>query len=207
MPIEALLAGLISSLITIVATKLLEIFQKSREHKYSLKRALFEKKLQSAEAAVMEWHSIASSCSALAGIYEQLSAKDTEIEGDVAVQLTEVFYERIQKAHSIANQLSDTVFLYFDIDDSPFYESESLNKLVLVFTKLSALSESFEILKKLKEQTKHPVTEKAIQAQMERIQDEAIIQARDLSMIFDKAYKEMVKLIRKLRADLRRFDS
>lgn len=207
MPIEALLAGLIGSLITIVATKLLEILQRSREHKYSLQRALFEKKLQSAEAAVMEWHSIASSCSALAGIYEQLSAKDTEIEGEVAVQLTEVFYERMQKAYSIVNQVSDTVFLYFDIDDSPFYESESLNKLVLVFTRLRALGESFEILTKLKEQTKHPISERAIQIQIERIHEEAIIQARDLSTIFDKAYKEMVKLIRKLRADLRRFDS
>lgn len=207
MPIEALLAGLISSLVTIVATKLLEIFQKSREHKHSLQRTLFEKRLQSAEAAVMEWHSIASSCSALAGIYEHLSEKDTEIEGEVAVHLTEVFYERIQKVYSIANQLSDTVFLYFDIDDSPFYERESLNKLVLVFTKLKTLGESFEILTKLREQTKHPLTEKAIQTQMDRIQEEAIIQARDLSTIFDNAYKEMVKLIRKLRADLRRFDA
>jgi hypothetical protein len=80
---EAIMGGLVGSIFTVIITKILEIIQKSKEHKYSLQKTFFEKKLQSAEAAVAQWYLAASSCFTPAKLFEYLS-----IEGKTLVRRT-----------------------------------------------------------------------------------------------------------------------
>lgn len=59
------LGGLIGSILTVVISKSLEIFQKSKEHKYDLQRQFFVKKLSAAEATVMQYSLMSDAISQL----------------------------------------------------------------------------------------------------------------------------------------------
>lgn len=54
MTLDTLVAGLLGAVVTIIVTRVLDLIQKSKEHKYSLQKLFFEKKLQAAEASVAE---------------------------------------------------------------------------------------------------------------------------------------------------------
>jgi hypothetical protein len=70
---EALLGGLIGSVLTIFITKILDIVQKRQEHRYSLQKLFFEKKLQAAESTISLLSKVSSAVFAVKFLFESIT--------------------------------------------------------------------------------------------------------------------------------------
>ena len=68
---DAILGGLIGSIITVVIGKVLDLIQQSKQHKYSIQKTFFTKKLEVADAAVSQWYLSANLLGSIARLYEQ----------------------------------------------------------------------------------------------------------------------------------------
>lgn len=55
---DAIIGGIIGSVITILLSKVLDMIQKSKEHKYNLSTIYFEKKLNALEALASKYYRI-----------------------------------------------------------------------------------------------------------------------------------------------------
>ena len=81
--IYAIIGGLIGSVLTVIISKILDIMQQSREHRYSIQKTFFTKKLEVAEAAVSQWYVSSNVLGSIARLYEQAPVLEKGIERDV----------------------------------------------------------------------------------------------------------------------------
>ena len=131
-----ILGGLIGSSLTVVVTKLLDLFQKSKEHKYSLQKIFFEKKLLAAEVTIAQYTIMYKALSSLAVLYERL---DFDPCGDIESYLQDSLGEEAEKQMEIANDASfivaNSITLYFDFE-TEFNEDEVIKDFYNLLAKI-----------------------------------------------------------------------
>ena len=136
---DALLGGLIGSILTVVITKVLDLFQESRKHRYSLKQSFFQNKLRSAEAAATQWQVFSKS----AGFFEALAKQWSEKPKSFSSASIELLGRELDSHLEITRQSSidaaNTIMLYFELNDPSFWDSGPLRKLSYHFSALDAL--------------------------------------------------------------------
>src|SRR3990172_5753170 len=108
---DVLIGGLIA-IITILVTKLLEIYQKSVEHKYSLQSTYFSKKIEAAELAVINFSNEVSKFSQYLAIEEKLVNASLEEYPFLIKQFSYVQEDAKKDEESINNPLGK-IYLYF----------------------------------------------------------------------------------------------
>lgn len=208
MSMEVILGGLIGSIVTVLLTKIFELIQKSKEHKYYLRKLFFEKKLQSAEAAVAEWYSASSSLFALAKLYELMSTEGRELDEEVFEQLEAAALAKLKEIErSTTNQISNSVFLYFDIDTDLFLNENTIGKIYTCFSEIKSRSYVINNFIELRNQKKETESGRILQDAIDRIRDEAKPLLSELASLYSKSQKDMTALLQKIRREMKKFES
>lgn len=112
-----ILGGLIGSILTVVITKLLEMLQKSKEHKYNLQKSFFEKKLLAAEATITQYTILSTALTNLAVLYERLNEEINEVEDYLQNTLHQQVMQQIEVANNASFIVANSVTLYFDLNN------------------------------------------------------------------------------------------
>jgi len=115
MDTTALLAGAIGSLLTVVATKLLEVLQTSQNHRFSLQKATFQRQLRVAEQAASRFLRLDSTVSDWL-VFCEIQADEEAADDEYMIGLR----ESIDRARKYMTQLEHSTYpfwLYFDVDE------------------------------------------------------------------------------------------
>jgi hypothetical protein len=199
---DAIIGGLIV-IVTIVVTKLLESFQKSKDYRYDLKRTYFEKKLSAAEAAISSWYSAASTLKALAALYEQVST-DKERKGwKVYESMNQAYSSQLTRLEQSSTVLTNSIAVYFDLDDD-FQGKEALKSFFKILAELQDLSLSEGVLRDLKKQFTGTSDEPYVDILMNNTREQIAKGFRGLSAVLDQAHKEMIVMSKAIRNEIKK---
>jgi hypothetical protein len=136
----AIFGGLLGSIFTVVITKALEIIQKKNEFQYELKKQFFTKKLEAAEAAIMQYSLFSDALNQLIIIYARYEESSTDIGKNMTDNLLKQVDEKLALANSSSLALSNSITLYFDLT-----ANFTANQVLLTFfDELSKLSPYME---------------------------------------------------------------
>jgi hypothetical protein len=134
-----LLSGLLGSILTIVLTKVLDLFQKSKEHKYSLQKVFFERKLNAAETATIQFQILANACFNLSVLFERLNNEDEdEDENFLDKHLFEQVTQQTEVANNASFLIANSVTLYFDLDNA-FMHNEKIKNFYEILGQLQTV--------------------------------------------------------------------
>jgi hypothetical protein len=206
MLIEVILGSLTGSILTIIVTKTLDMVQKGKEYKYSLQKSFFEKKLQAAEAAVAQWYCIASSLGALASLYERMSSKEKELELEVFRVMNDAFSTQLQQITQASSQIAHSILLYFDVDDSTFWNYEPLKKYLDCLSSLMASGASLKVMLEVYDLSKGTQYEEMARNEVSGILEQCKPHFKDLSNILDQMREEILALLRKVRIEMKKYE-
>lgn len=131
-----ILAGLLGSIITIIVTKALEIFQKTSEYKEDLKKQYFLKKLQAGETAMIQFTHISASLKQLSVLYLEHNKLESGISKSFKENFLQQINDKLTTINSSSLLLSSSINLYFDFKNKSF---ES-NVLTIITNKISVFS-------------------------------------------------------------------
>ena len=203
---NALLAGLIGSILTVFITKVFEIIQKSREHKYSLQKAFFTKKLESAEAAVSQWYITASAIGALAKLYEKAPILDEGLEPQVFELMNATFAAKLNKVEELSNQVAHSFLLYFDVDES-FWENESIQIYYSKLSSVKTLASSLNILYEFEAKKKGEESRAFFKQKIEELTDQIRPELSALSSVMEEFRVSTIKLLKEVRNEMKKYEA
>ncbi len=206
MTFDAFIGGLIGSLATVLATKLLDLFQKSKEHKYALQRTFFEKKLAVAEKAFSQLYSNASSMSALSALYEKFSVPDKRAGGEVFETFNRIYSERLSKVEEALKDISNSLFLYFDFDLDKLKNKEPMKRFYDILMDIQDLRLTYDVLGELSEQSKGTDYLPCIEADREKTLHQILPKLKELSIFLDESQDDVFKLLKSLRHEMKKYE-
>jgi hypothetical protein len=194
--IMPLLYVLLGSILTIVIGKLLDLIQKSQEHKYSLQKIFFEKKLKIAEAIVGNFQKVINVLQPISAVLTKVTDLSTtpEIGGFLTSQL-QTLSSKIQNISLETNDYLQAASLYFDKIELnpvgiPSYEEvfNSILKLLLFAEKVKAITPDT------------PATER------EKMKDEAFKFVADFKSAIDSLRTMTDKTVHDLRDEMKKYE-
>jgi hypothetical protein len=203
---ESIVAGLVSSLLTVIVTKLIDLFQKEREYDHSLRKAFFEKKLAVAESAVAKWYSIASTLSSLSALYDQFSKPDSRASGKLFDTLNQIYAAQLTKIESSTLETANSIYLYFDLDSNTLKNKEPLKTFYDILIEIQDVMLNMNLLKELKDQLKGTDDEQYTDTLIEQVRENARKKLKELSSIFDASQKQINQLLIELRSQMRKYE-
>lgn len=207
MSVEVILAGLIGSIVTVIVTKVLDMIQKQKEYKYSLYKYFFERKIQAAEAAVSKWYSTASSLGSLSILYEQMSSGERELDYEIFMMMNDAFSSQLEQISKASSEISNTIFLYFDIEDTTFWDYEPFRKFLGCLSSIKSLDIPMKVALNFYDKYKETERKEFAWSEVERISKQYKPHFEELSSILDKAQREIVNLLRKVRLEMKKYDA
>jgi hypothetical protein len=207
MSIEPILGGLIGSILTIIVAKVLDMVQKGKEHRYSLQKSFFEKKLYAAETAVAQWYSVASSLGALATLYERMSSAEKEFDLEVFRVMNDAFASQLQQLSQASSKIANPILLYFEIDDPTFWNYEPLKRFFDCLSSLMASGASLRVMLEVYNLSKGTKYEELAWNEVRGILDQCKPHFKDLSKVLDQAREEMLILLRKVRMEMKKYEA
>lgn len=139
-----ILGGLIGSILTVVVTKLLEILQKSKEHKYTLQKSFFEKKLLAAEATITQYTILSNALTNLAVLYERIHNETNEVEDYLQNTLHQQAMQQLEVANNASFIVANSVTLYFDLD-TQFNQNQIIRNFYNLLGGIQPLTENRDI--------------------------------------------------------------
>lgn len=201
----AILGGLIGSIVTVVVTKLLEIFQASKSHKYELDRIFFEKKLAAAELAMTQYTILSNSLINLAVLFERANNESNPIEDYLQTHLHQQATQQIELANNASFIISNSIALYFDIK-SQFNQNEVISDFLALLASLQPLLENrystFEFYKS-KVGTTNENSSYQLYLQAEQSLDEKL---KAVSLSMNRFNQELLNTMKQIREEMSRFD-
>ncbi|USD24643.1 hypothetical protein [Flagellimonas marinaquae] len=199
------LGGLIGSILTVVISKGLEIFQKSKEHKYELEKQFFLKKLSAAEAAVMQYSLFSDALSQLMVLYGRYEEYETDVGKQLNENLLNQIDEKIALANNASFSIANAISLYFDLQ-SDFSKNQIISNFYDTLNSLGPYSDNVE---KTFHQylnykgTKHEKEAYDIYLNAERFMGAAMKNIADGYHVFDN---ELQKQIMQIRTEMKKFE-
>ena len=139
-----ILGGLIGSIFTVVITKLLEIFQKSKEHQYNLERIFFEKKLLAAEVTITQYTILSNAFTNLAVLYERLNLETNEIQDYLQNTLHQQVMQQLEVANNASFIVANSVTLYYDLS-TQFNQNQVIRKFYDLLGAIHPLKENRDL--------------------------------------------------------------
>jgi hypothetical protein len=160
----AVISGLLSSLSTILATKVLDIFQSKKQHRYSIEKLYFEKKINAAELIVSQYTIMSGALMHCSIYFERLSNKDyfaddDEFEIDVDKNLGLTIDKQLKQAENSSFIIANTLSLYFDIGEKSLiakeFSMELHNLLGQVGMKIATMDKSYDYFEEVINTSEH----------------------------------------------------
>lgn len=198
-----ILGGFVGSLFTVIAAKVFEIIQEKKSHIHALQKQYFEKKLYAAEKAAGQWYILASSLSNLAILYERIP----NLENELIRQYYGYVNEYIQKVSNASYELANSIFLYFDVEDSKLWNNEPINRFFDKLTEVQATSSKLESLDKQLESIKYTKQKLKIKKQIETIKEKMKTDCKEISNIFNSAKETYLSMLKDMRNKMKKYEA
>jgi Holliday junction resolvasome RuvABC endonuclease subunit len=207
----ALISGLLSSLSTIFATKLLDIFQNKKQHRYSIEKLYFEKKINAAELIVSQLTILSGAIMHCSILFERLKEKDyfeedNEFETNVDRNLELTIDKQLKQAENSAFVIANALTLYFDIGDKGIFAKEfskELHNLVgQVGIKLEAMDNAYDHFLKVRNTNENSKAVDAFNLANTEYKNH-------IQMIADKYgnfYSELLTIVKLIRKDISQYE-
>ncbi|NKI32953.1 hypothetical protein [Croceivirga thetidis] len=139
-----ILGGLIGSILTVIISKILDLVQKKNEYSYDLKKQFFNKKMQAAEAAIIQYSLFSDALNQLIILFGRYKEGETAVGENLNNNLLKQINEKITQANSSSLVLSSSIGLYFDLN-SNYTANEILNGFYDNLNKLAPYLENLEM--------------------------------------------------------------
>ncbi|OGU48704.1 MAG: hypothetical protein A2000_05170 [Ignavibacteria bacterium GWB2_36_8] len=201
----AIIGGLIGSVLTVIISKVLDIIQQSREHRYSIQKTFFTKKLEVAEAAVSQWYVSSNVLGSIARLYEQAPVLEKGIERDVFNIMNNSLTIQLNKLQEASNQIANSFLLYFDIDDS-FWNNEALNNFLKCLSNLKVIITSLDMFHNLNSGIPENDYKKLIQKEIDRLNKELEKEMKNFVSFIDDSREGMITLLKKVRNEMKKYE-
>lgn len=200
-----ILGGLIGSILTVVVTKLLEIFQKSKEHKYTLQKSFFEKKLIAAEAAITQYTILSTALTNLAVLYERIHNEANEVEDYLQNTLNQQAMQLLEVANNASFIVANSITLYFDLE-TQFNQNQIIRNFYNLLGGIQTLTENRDItLRHYESVIGTDLEEPASQLFLQSDQ-----QLNDLMQSISSSYisfnNQLMNVIGQIRNEMKKFD-
>lgn len=200
---DAILGGLIGSIATVLITKILELIQKSKEHKYSLQKEFFLKKLASTESAVTQLYILLASIEALARMYER---KIEVLERDYDL---EFWVTMLEKFSDISNQIpltANSFLLYFDVAHS-FWDNQEIFLTIDKMFFINSLSEEIFFLKNQHQKFVGTEDEADSYERILLVSQELKSEIHELMGMMKSIRKELIGLLKHMRLQMKKYEA
>jgi hypothetical protein len=205
--LETLLGGLIGSIITVVLTKILDLIQKSKEHKYSLQRAFFDKKLQAAEAAVSHLSMLTSAIGEFIVLHGQEYDTGQEVPYEVYKVMTESASGSWEKIREASNGLTNSLSLYFDVNEPFFWEQDHPKKLLSYLSTFQSSITQKHFLMDVEEKLEGTQFEGYFREHIATLDNKTNESGKEFVSLIKEVNKEICDVIKKIRAEMKKYDS
>ena len=206
MTMETMLGAAIA-IVTIAVTKLLELWQQSRDHTHQLKKAFFEKKLAAAEHAVSMWYSMSSSYSALSALYEKIPELQGKATGALLESINNSYFAQLNKLTESSSQFANAVYLYFDFESDTAKAKEPLKTVFDAVAELQDLALSLDVLKQIKkESVGDSIAQEFVEAETAKLRSKAIEHLSRIRSVFDAVQQDLHLMLKTLRTQMKQFE-
>lgn len=198
-----ILGGLIGSILTVVITKLLDIFQSSKQHKYNLEKLFFEKKLSAAEAAMTQYSILSTALINIATLFERLPNIQSKVETYIQQHLLKEASIKLEIANNAYFVIVNSISLYFDFN-SKFNQNNVISDFYNLLAAIGPISEKAEIAydnfiesigSDLEESSyeKYKLIEQELDSAMKMISGQYSYFNKELKSVMEQIRKEMKK--------------
>lgn len=197
---NTILGGIIGSLVTILASKIFEFIKMHIQHKQSLKKLFFEKKINSAEAAASHWSYLRSTIKSFSAILEAATnTEDVGYESEFLGNFAESLSHQLKKIEE-PDKLVYSVFLYFDIDDNAV---EKINDIIECCMTIESLKPQIIEYINDKEQKKDTQNDKKVEETRNKAYKLFIDAFVKLAKLFKEVNIDYYGLVKKLRTEFK----
>jgi hypothetical protein len=200
-----ILGGLIGSVFTVVITKLLDILQKGKEHKYSLQKMFFEKKLLAAEATITQNTMLSIALLNLSILYERINNDPTDIENYISENLGAQVDHQLKVANDASFIVASSITLYFDLDIK-FNKNKATRDFYNLMGRMGPLTEARDIALENYEKMIGTQNEKMALEHFHNATKELNNMMNSISKAYTKFDTLLNDIILQIRDDMRKFD-
>lgn len=127
----ALLAGLLGSIITVVITKVLDIFERDHEHKNNLRKIIFERKINAAESAAISLVKVGSNIGALSVLYKTLSEEKGKFNAEMFSNINHLFCKKIGDISNTTSDIASTINIFFDLPFELVSQNDHIRRVLV----------------------------------------------------------------------------
>ena len=201
---EAILGGLIGSVLTVLISRIFDMIQKKNEHSYALKKLFFERKLSVAEAAISQRYVLASTLRSFSLLLEQVSANLELILAsppECLKNYNDAISQQSVKLLTPAFDAANAVSLFFDVDES--MQSATMEDILDMMMSIEGRTKVFQFLitTALNAPEKRKLYDEAKKT-LEQLQAEII----KLSDIVKSGSQQVSRTIMQIRSEMKRFE-
>lgn len=200
-----ILGGLIGSILTVVVTKFLDIFQKSKEHKYTLQRSFFEKKLLAAEATITQYTILSNALTNLAVLYERIDYEYNEAEEQLQDTLHQQAMQQLEVANNASFIVANSVMLYFDLD-SHFNQNQIIKDFYNLLSSIQTLTETRDNTLKHYESVIGTDFEEAAYQLFNESDQRLNNLMHSISSSYNAFNNQLINVIEQIRNEMKKFD-
>jgi hypothetical protein len=204
----AILAGLAGSISTVISQKILDLFQDSKKHKYDLQKNYFDRKLAAAEKAAGQFTLLSTSMSNLATLFERIPDSDDENEAQTEMnrQLFANGQAVLQRASDTSYELANSIFIYFDIDDSKFWDTKPIKDFYDKLAETEVINSRVNSLYSYYDTVVDTEHEDYASEQIDQAEEQLRQCFKDISDIFNGTKDIYLKTLKEMRAEMRKFE-
>lgn len=197
---------LLGSVITIVIKKLFEIYQTSKENKFTLRKIYFEKKIIAAEEAITDLYNELNGISKFMRVYNKIANSKIEDFPFIYKEM-EYLNEETKKAIDATDKIAHRMYLYFDFDEYIEKEDSNLDALLDLSTELRTAEFEMEmILKVAKDFEKHQGAEEVVLNKIKEKFEEYIPKLKELVKLGRRAQKDARNQLKQIKAEMKKYD-
>lgn len=202
MSIEIILGFLTGSLATQLVPKVLEMIQKSKEHKYSLEKIFFEKKLQAAEIGIAHWYGSGLIAKEMVRLL-QLSASNEIVSQQIILEVQAELNNELKKIRQIQSNAHFSFPLYFEMDNSFLWGTEAFEKYLNSLSAAHIVGVEIDGLITRKEQG---AIDSELDDRILELKKSLLNHCRDMNDAIESNIKSVNKLVTTARHDLKRYE-
>lgn len=199
-----LLSALLGSILTVLIGKFFDIFQKSKEHQYALRKIFFERKLAVAEDLFIQWQVLVSEYGKLAVVFDRLSEKE---ENTNIGLLNNSLADALNNITKISEHLSSAIYLYFNLDSSEIINREYFNKIIDTLSPIRDLTDEIDINTKLANDPKYILIKDKFQGEINSLIEDMKPHLKILSNIIEESKNTTSHLMKSIRCEFEKYDN
>lgn len=197
---------LLGSLVTIVVSKLLELFQLSKANKFTLRKIYFEKKISAAEEAITDLYEEITGISKFIRVYEKIADSDIEKMPFIYKEI-ELLKKETKSVIESTDKIANRMYLYFDLYEYLEKSELYLDSLLNISTEIRSLDFDMEIkFKILKEYEDNKQMQDIIFKSIKELFPSYIPKLKELVELGHKAQVEAKKQLKRIKEEMKKYD-